>query len=154
MKRIIGVISDTHGLLRPETLQALQGADLIVHAGDIGSQHVLDALSSIARVVAVRGNMDHDAWAYALPRSESFDIDGISVYVIHDLNRMDLVPESAYIRVAISGHSHNPSIAKRNGVLYLNPGSAGPRRFSLPVSVARILINGDDMSAKIITLKV
>ena len=150
----VGVLSDTHGLLRSEAVDVMDGVDLIVHAGDIGSDMILDNLRSIAPVVAVRGNMDHDAWAYRLPANDTYQVRDHLIYVIHDLNRIDLDPCASGIRVVISGHSHKPSVVTRNGVLYLNPGSAGPRRFKLPVSVALLHINGNSVEAEIVQLKV
>lgn len=135
MKKI-GLISDTHGLLRPEAIALLRDCDMIVHAGDIGKPDVLESLKALAPVVAVRGNMDYAEWAESLPDWELLDVDGIGIYVIHNIDAMDLEPIAAKVRVVVSGHSHNPSIEERGGVLYLNPGSAGARRFSLPVTVA------------------
>jgi hypothetical protein len=150
---IIGIISDTHGLLRPEALEAMQGSDMIIHAGDIGKEIVLDKLGSIAPVVAVRGNMDSEGWAYKLRRTEILELHKTIIYVTHDINSMDLSPSASHIHVVISGHTHRPSIGRHNGVLYINPGSAGPRRFSLPVSSALLNISGPSLDAKIITLK-
>ncbi len=152
--RAVGVISDTHGLLRPEAVEALKGSELIIHAGDIGSLAVVEALRAIAPVVAVRGNNDRGEWAEEFPVYDAVEVDAVFVYVLHDLNELDLNPEAAGFRVVISGHSHKPLAEERRGVLYLNPGSAGPRRFKLPVTVARLTINGDDASAEIINLKV
>lgn len=133
---IVGVISDTHGLLRPEVLEALRGSSLILHAGDVGKSEVLDGLRGIAPTFAVRGNVDRGAWARALPATLLQDIAGVWVYVLHDLGDLDLSPSAAGVRVVVSGHSHVPKREERGGVLYLNPGAAGPRRFRLPVGVA------------------
>ena len=151
---LIGVISDTHGLLRPEAVDALQGADYIIHAGDIGRSIILDELRSIAPVVAVRGNMDGGWWAYQLPVADVFEVNKILIYVIHDISKIDVDPKTANIKVVISGHTHSPSIGNHDGVLYLNPGSAGPRRSKRPVSVALIKIAGMATKAELITLKV
>ncbi len=137
---LIGVISDTHGLLRPEAVEALRGVKHIIHAGDLGEAGILDQLAGIAPVTAVRGNIDKDAWARRLPETEVLEIGGISIYVLHDLGTLDLKPEAAGIGVVISGHSHIPKQETRGGVLYFNPGSAGPRRFKLPVTVGRLTV--------------
>jgi putative phosphoesterase len=150
----IGLISDTHGLLRPEAVDALQGSDLIIHAGDVGDLHILDELKSIAPVIAVRGNMDNEGCAYTLKRTEITEICDNSLYVLHDISKLDLDPSSAHIRAVIYGHSHRPSIEEHEGVLYINPGSAGPRRFKLPVTVALIDIQGKKLNPEIIRLKV
>jgi putative phosphoesterase len=131
----LGVISDTHGLLRPEAVEALRGSDRILHAGDVGAPEILEALAQIAPVTAIRGNVDTEAWARTLPQIEVVEIGGVSIYMLHDLARLDLKPEAAGFRVVVYGHSHQPKIEEKNGVLYFNPGSAGPRRFNLPVSV-------------------
>jgi putative phosphoesterase len=150
----IGVISDTHGLLRPEALRALAGADLIVHAGDIGSPEVLDALRAVAPLVAVRGNNDRGAWASALPETEVVEAGGRSLYVLHDVKELDLDPRAAGFDAVIAGHSHQPRIDRRDGVLYLNPGSAGPRRFRLPIAVARLEVDAARLDAEIVQLDV
>ena len=149
----IGVIADTHGLMRPEALEALQGSELIVHAGDIGSPRILEDLRTIAPVVAVRGNIDKEHWAQTLPEREAIECAGISLYVIHDIKELDLDPAAAGFSAVISGHSHRPSIRHRSGVLLLNPGSAGPRRFNLPVSVALIEVQGGIVEPRLIELK-
>jgi uncharacterized protein len=131
----IGLISDTHGLLRPEARQALAGVERIIHAGDIGTPEVLDELRAIAPVVAVRGNNDKGPWAKKIAETEVVEIEGVSIYTLHDLKELDLDPKAAGFGVVIAGHSHKPVIETRDDVLYVNPGSAGPRRFSLPVSV-------------------
>ena len=151
--KIIGVISDTHNLLRPEAVAALAGSDLIIHAGDICNQPVLDDLQSIAPVVAVRGNNDAGAWTENLSEVETIKIGAVSIYVIHDLKQMKINPAASGFRIVISGHSHKPSIQHRGDILYLNPGSAGRRRFKLPVSVARLKINGENVEAEVIELE-
>jgi putative phosphoesterase len=150
----LGLISDTHGLVRPAALAALAGAELIVHAGDIGAPAVLDALRAIAPVVAVRGNNDAGAWAAHLPEAEVVELDGVALYVLHDVHQLDLDPLAAGFRAVISGHSHRPSVVTRQGVLYVNPGSAGPRRFRLPVSVAWLYVEGESVAAEIVELAV
>ena len=135
---VVGLISDTHGLLRPEALRALEGSDLIIHAGDVGKPEILDTLRLLAPVVAVRGNVDLDEWACALPLAASAEAAPAAIYVLHDIQKLGLDPAAAGFQVVVSGHSHQPSRTERNGVLYLNPGSAGPRRFHLPVTVARL----------------
>lgn len=149
----IGVISDTHGLLRSEAFDAMKGVDLIIHAGDIGKEEILGELASHAPLVAVRGNMDGGGWAFRLPRNKTVVLKHTLIHVIHDIDRIDLDPAASGISAVISGHSHKPSVKKRGGVLYLNPGSAGPRRFSLPVSVALLHINGQSVKAEIVQLK-
>jgi putative phosphoesterase len=148
----VGVISDTHGLLRPEALQFLQGCDSIIHCGDICEQRVIDELVRIAPVAAVRGNNDRGDWSRGLPESELLRIGEIFIYVIHDLSLIDIDPKTSGVAVVLSGHSHKPQIDQRDGVTYLNPGSAGPRRFKLPISVAELLIKGDSFSARIAEL--
>jgi len=136
--QIIGLISDTHGLLRPEALRALDGSDLIIHAGDVGGPEILEELRRLAPVVAVKGNVDTDAWCADLPETAVADAGSSLVYVLHDLKALDLKPAAAGIAMVVSGHSHKPVCEERGGVLYVNPGSAGPRRFNLPVTVARV----------------
>jgi putative phosphoesterase len=148
----IGVISDTHGLLRPEAVQALQGSELIIHAGDIGKPGVLDMLREIAPVIAVRGNIDKDDWAKELPITEVVEIKNKYIYVLHDLSQLDLDPKAAGFDVVISGHSHKPKEERRDGVIYLNPGSAGPRRFNLPVSLALMEIEDEEIDVRFINL--
>jgi uncharacterized protein len=152
--RSIGIISDTHGLTRPEALAALQGSDLIIHAGDIGKPEVVEALRAVAPVRAIRGNVDRGEWADAFPRTDFVEVAGSYLYVLHDVNELDLDPAAADFRVVISGHSHQPSITSRDGVLYLNPGAAGPRRFHLPITVARLQIGAGAPAAEIIELSV
>ena len=134
----IGLISDTHGVLRDEALQALQGSDLIIHAGDVGKPEIVDALKTLAPVVAVRGNIDRGAWAAALPTTAVAEAGPAIIYVLHDIDELDLDPAAVGFHIVVSGHSHKPSRTERAGVLYLNPGSAGPRRFKLPVTIARL----------------
>lgn len=148
----IGIISDTHGLLRHEAINALQGSDLIIHAGDIGNLQIIDELETISPVVAVRGNMDNESWAYKLKKMEVVEISGSTLYIVHDVNRLDIDPVSADIRAVVHGHSHNPLIQEYDSVLYINPGSAGPRRLKLPVTVAVLNIYRKKMSVEIIKL--
>ncbi len=156
MKRMhhIGVMSDTHGLLRPQAVEALRGSSLIIHAGDVGVPEILDELRHIAPVFAVRGNVDRGAWANDLPESEIVEIEDCLLYVLHDIAALELDPLTADFRAVIYGHSHQPKSETKDGVLYFNPGSAGPRRFSLPVSVGRITVSGDALQAEVIELEV
>jgi putative phosphoesterase len=151
---LVGVISDTHGLMRPEALAALAGADLIVHAGDIGAPGVLDALAEIAPVHAVRGNDDAGAWARRVPDTASVAVAEARLLVLHDLHDLSLDPAAAGFAAVIAGHSHRPRLEERGGVLYLNPGSAGPRRFKLPVAVARLRVRGARMRGELVVLEV
>ena len=154
-KRItLGVISDTHGLLRPEVVEALRGSRRILHAGDIGAPEILEALAKIAPVTAVRGNVDTASWARALPVTEVVEAGGVLIYMLHDRGQLDLKPEAAGFRVVVYGHSHQPKIEEKNGALYFNPGSAGPRRFSLPVSVGRLKIKVGKVEAELVELKI
>jgi len=148
----IGVISDTHGLVRPEAVRALRGADLIIHAGDVGNTAVIDRLRAIAPTVAVRGNNDVGRWATGLPRRTTVRVGELRFHVLHEIAHLDVDPPAAGIAAVVSGHSHRPSIERREGVLYLNPGSAGPRRFTLPVSVARLSVSGARIRARIVGL--
>jgi uncharacterized protein len=148
----LGVISDTHGLVRPEAVAALAGVERIVHAGDIGNREVLDALARVAPVTAVRGNNDRGRWASDIPATEVVEIGGVSLYVLHDLHELDLDPRAAGFAAVIAGHSHQPRVEERDGVLFLNPGSAGPRRFKLPISLARLTVAGSRVSARLLTL--
>ena len=150
----IGVISDTHGLLRPEAVEALRGSDRILHAGDIGGPEILEALARIAPVTAVRGNVDTASWACALPETEIIGVGGVSIYMLHDRGQLDLKPEAAGFHVVVYGHSHQPKIEEKNGVLYFNPGSAGPRRFSLPVSVGKLTIGAGKVQAELVELDI
>ena len=151
---LVGVISDTHNLMRAEALSALAGAELIIHAGDIGRPEVLDALGGVAPVVAVRGNNDREAWARAVAETETIQLGEVRIYLLHAVRELTLDPAAGGFDVVISGHSHRPSVTRRAGVLYLNPGSAGPRRFKLPVTVARLTVRGRSCRARIVELKV
>ncbi len=148
----VGVISDTHSLLRPEAVDAIQGSDLIIHAGDIGTPNVLTELKAVAKVLAVRGNMDHGAWAQALPLTRKINAGSIAIYVIHDLHKLDLNPAAAGFSIVISGHTHRMKLEEHGGVIYLNPGSAGPLRFGRSASLARILIQGNRITPELIEL--
>ena len=150
----VGIISDTHGLVRPQALAALRGSAHIVHAGDIGAREVLEALSAIAPVTAIRGNNDRDAWARSLPETATVEVHGTWLYILHDVHDLDLDPRAAGFAAVISGHSHKPTVAERDGTLFLNPGSAGPRRFTLPVAVARLHLSGKALRGEIVELKV
>jgi putative phosphoesterase len=139
----IGIISDTHGLLRPEAVELLRGSEHIIHAGDIGAPEIVSELEKIAPVTAIRGNVDAQAWARRFAETEVIELGGLFLYVIHDANAIDLNPKAAGFAAVISGHSHKPMQEMKDGVLYFNPGSAGPRRFKLPISVGRIqIVNG------------
>jgi putative phosphoesterase len=150
----VGVISDTHGLLRPEAVAALRDSELILHAGDVGNTEVLERLRHIAPTIAVRGNADAGVWANALPLTEVIEVGGLHLYMLHDLSTLDLDPKAAGFAAVISGHTHKPVADIRDGVLYLNPGSAGPRRFSLPIAVARVQVDGARLSHEIVDLRV
>jgi len=149
---LIGVISDTHGLLRPDALAALRGSEHIIHAGDVGAPEILDELGAIAPVTAIRGNIDNGAWARRLPDTEVVEVGGISIYVLHDLAHLDLKPEAARFRAVIYGHSHVPKQEMRGAVLYFNPGSAGPKRFRLPVTVGRLTLEGGTVRAEVVNI--
>jgi uncharacterized protein len=151
-KRMIGVISDTHGLVRPEVHKAFRGVELILHAGDIGSPEVLKELQSIAPVTAVRGNNDKGGWARKIPERESIRVPAIRICMIHDVKELIAPRDVKECDVVISGHSHRPSIETREGIMFLNPGSAGPRRFSLPVTVAKLVVRGATVHAEIVEL--
>ena len=151
---LLGVISDTHGLLRPEAFEALRGSDRIIHAGDIGDPGILDQLREIAPVTAVRGNVDREAWAREISLTEVLEIGETSIYILHILEQLDLKPEAAGFQVIVSGHSHIPKLETKNGVLYFNPGSAGPRRFKLPVTVGLLRVEQGKVRAEIVELKV
>ena len=142
----IGVISDSHGLLRPEAVGALRGSDHIIHAGDVGAPEILESLAAIAPVTAVRGNVDRAAWARRLPETEVLELGAISIYVLHDIARLDLNPKAAGFAAVLYGHTHQPKIETKDGLLYFNPGSAGPRRFKLPVSVGYLEITEGKIS--------
>jgi len=148
----VGVISDTHGLLRPEAVAALRGVDRILHAGDVGTPDILAALKAIAPTSAVRGNVDHGVWATALPETDVVRLGAVDVYMLHDLAALDLDPVPAGLAAVISGHSHQPVAEWRRGVLFLNPGSAGPRRFSLPVTLSILRITGTTVAHERINL--
>lgn len=149
---IIGLISDTHGLLRPEALAALQGSELIIHAGDVGDNDIIGRLSSVAPVVAVRGNIDSGPWASQLPIMAIVEAHSAVIYVLHDVQQLDLDPAIAGFQIVISGHSHKPGQIERSGVLYVNPGSAGPRRFQLPVTVARLNLGTEPWTVEFIDI--
>jgi len=149
----IGVISDTHGLLRPEATDALHGSHLIIHAGDVGAPGILEALTRIAPVVAVRGNVDTAPWATGLPATEVVEVAGRHLYVLHQIEHLDLDPSAAGFAAVIYGHSHKPSVEVRRGVLYLNPGSAGPRRFTMPITLARLRISVGGLEPELVSLE-
>jgi putative phosphoesterase len=151
---VIGLISDTHGLVRPQAVEALQGVDLIVHAGDIGKPEVLDALKAISPLVAIKGNNDIGAWAKPLPDTQLVQAADIRLFVIHNVKELDCDPAAEGYEVVISGHSHKPSILTRDGVLFVNPGSAGPRRFKLPVAVGKLFIQNQKVNAELVELRV
>jgi uncharacterized protein len=146
---IVGLISDTHGLLRTQAIQALQGVDLIIHAGDIGSLDVIDGLSAIAPVRAIRGNIDKATWAHQFPADDVVEVAGKYLYVLHNRHEIDLDPAAAGFDVVISGHSHKPSIDRVGDVLFINPGSAGPRRFTLPIAIAKLYITQQTIEAEL-----
>jgi putative phosphoesterase len=148
----IGLISDTHGLLRPEALDFLAGSDHIVHGGDIGGPDILERLAAIAPLTVVRGNNDTAPWARAIPETARVDFGSVALYAIHDLKQLAIDPCAAGVRVVVSGHSHRPVCVERGGVLYVNPGSAGRRRFSLPIAAAELRIDGDTVAAHLVTL--
>jgi len=148
------VISDTHGIVRPEAKNALKDSDLILHAGDVGTPDVLKQLRAIAPTIAVRGNVDRDAWAQSLPLTEIVEVGEVRIYVLHDLSDFDLDPRAAELAAVVSGHSHRPTAEVRGGVLFLNPGSAGPRRFSLPLTIAKLRVIGKSLSHEFIELAV
>ena len=150
---LVGIISDTHGLIRPEAVAALKGADLIIHAGDVGSPDVLDALRKLAPTFVVRGNIDKADWAGALPATTDVEIGGLMFHVLHDIAELDVDPAAVGYAAVVYGHSHQPSIDLRAGVLFLNPGSAGPRRFRLPVSIARVSVSGQQLRPEIVELQ-
>jgi uncharacterized protein len=151
---LIGVISDTHGLLRPEATAALRGSHHLIHAGDVGAPRILEEISSIAPVTAIRGNIDKAPWARKLPQTAVVEIAGISIYILHDLAQLDLKPEAAGFAVVVSGHSHIPKQEMKNGVLYFNPGSAGPLRFKLPVSIGRLIVSNNGVRGELMSLEV
>ena len=150
----VGLISDTHGMLRPEVGDALPESDFIIHAGDIGHFEIIEQLSRVAPVTAVRGNNDRGAWASELQETEVLNVGEVFIYVVHDLSQLDIDPVAAGFHAVVSGHSHQPKISERNGVLYVNPGSAGPHRFSLPVSIGHLAISGINVHPRLVTLGV
>jgi len=150
----VGIISDTHGLLRPEAAEFLRGSDFLVHGGDIGNEDILKDLASLAPVTAVRGNNDEGPWAETLAHSEVIQVEGVFIYVIHNIAEMDLDPAAGGFHVVVSGHSHKPSVERRGGVLYVNPGSAGPRRFKLPIAVAELTVSGSSVRARVVELEI
>ena len=154
MRFRVGLISDTHGLLRPQATACLRGSDFIVHAGDIGDPAILDTLAALAPLTAVRGNNDRGPWADRLPERAALKVGDVLMHIVHDLAQIDLEPAASAVRVVVSGHSHKPSIAERDGVLYVNPGSAGPRRFRLPIAVAELDVSGRSVTARIVELSV
>jgi putative phosphoesterase len=149
---MIGLISDTHGLMRQEALAALKGSDLIIHAGDVGKPGIIEQLRTVAPVVAVRGNIDKGAWASQLPMTAVAEARTALIYVLHDIQQLDLDPGAAEFNIVVSGHSHKPSHTERSGVMYLNPGSAGPRRFALPITVARLDLRASPWSVEFVHL--
>jgi uncharacterized protein len=153
LEMLVGLISDTHGLLRPQAVDALRGSDFIIHAGDIGDRTILDELALIAPLTVVRGNNDAQSWAGSIAPVEVLQVGAATIYVIHDLAEMDIDPRGSF-DVVVSGHSHKPTIATRDEVLYVNPGSAGPRRFRLPISVARVRISGAKIEPELIELSI
>ena len=148
----VGLVSDTHGLLRPEVRAFLMGSDYIVHGGDIGGLEILDELAVIAPLIAVRGNNDREPWAADLRETELIRVGNIFVYVIHNLAELDIDPDAAGVRVVVSGHSHKPMVEERDGILYVNPGSCGPRRFKLPISAGEITVSGSAVKARIVDM--
>ena len=150
---LVGVIADTHGLLRPEALEALKGVEHILHAGDVGNFDILDRLREIAPVTAIRGNVDTHGPCAELPATEAVELGGCLVYMVHALEWIDIVPKAAGVGLVVFGHSHEPKVERRDGVVYLNPGSAGPRRFKLPVSVAKVRIEDGVVEAEIVELR-
>ncbi len=153
MAHVVGVISDTHGLLRPEAVSALAGVERIIHAGDVGKRAVLRSLEAIAPVTAVRGNVDTEVWAARLPKTAVLEVDGASIYVVHDISDLDVVAEAGGFAAVVFGHSHRPSTEIRRGVTFINPGSAGPGRFGLPISVAHLHVSGGAVEVELITLR-
>ena len=150
----IGLISDTHGLLRPQALEALRGSELILHAGDVGKPEILSALQELAPVIAVRGNVDTSDWARTLPETAVAEAGKFLIYILHDVHTLDLDPAAAGFHVVVSGHSHQPGKFERDGALYINPGSAGPRRFQLPVTVARLNLGRTPCAVEFVELKI
>ena len=149
---LVGIISDTHGLVRPEAIAALAGSDLIIHAGDVGRREVIGELRRVAPTFAVRGNIDTQAWAASLPMTECVEVGETLFWVLHEISRLDLDPAHADFAAVVFGHSHKPSIETREGVVYINPGSAGPRRFRLPITIARVSVSGRKVCPEIVEL--
>jgi putative phosphoesterase len=150
----IGLVSDTHGWVRPEALVALKGSEVIIHAGDIGKAEVLGHVGSIAPVIAIKGNNDRDLWAKKIPDALNLEINGVKIHVVHNVNELDADPAKDGFRVIVSGHSHKPRVMERDGILFINPGSAGPRRFKLPVTVGTLWIKRGNVHGEIIELKI
>jgi uncharacterized protein len=150
----IGVVSDTHGVLRAEARAFLADCDYIIHGGDIGDAAILDELAALAPLIAVRGNNDSQPWANHLRETELVRMGGVFVYIIHDLSKLDVDPEAIGVRVVICGHSHRPLIGKRAGILYVNPGSCGPKRFKLPISIGELVVEGSEVRARTVDLAV
>ena len=150
--KLIGLISDTHGLLRPEALRALEGSDLIIHAGDVGDPKIIDELNKLAPTFAVRGNVDTEPWALSLPPTEVIETDSATIYVLHDVHALDLDPIAAGFQIVVSGHSHKSARVLERGVMYVNPGSAGPRRFQLPVTVAKLDLSRNPWQVEFVDL--
>jgi putative phosphoesterase len=154
-QHVVGLISDTHGLLRPEAIDLLKGSDFIVHAGDVGAPEILVELARLAPVTAVRGNIDKGAWAQALPETDVLQVgEAAFVYLLHRIEDLDLDPAAAGLQAVVFGHSHKPGFHWKDGVLYVNPGSAGPRRFSLPISAGRLLVDGDKVSVDLMEMEI
>jgi uncharacterized protein len=153
-RHVIGLISDTHGLIRPQAIEALQGVELIIHAGDIGKPEVVSVLKDVAPVAAIKGNIDSGAWAKLLPDTKLVKAGGMRLYIIHNVKELECDPVARGFHVVVSGHSHKPSISTRDGVLFVNPGSAGPRRFKLPIAVGKLFIQNKQVNAEIIELRV
>ena len=151
---VVGVISDTHGLLRPEAIRALRGADMIIHAGDVGNPEVIEELRGVAPTFVVRGNIDKEHWAATLPMTAVVEVGERLFYVLHEISQLDFDPAAAGFAAVVFGHSHMPSMETREGVLFLNPGSAGPRRFKLPVAIARVRVSGERIDSEIVELQV
>ena len=149
----VGLISDTHGLLRPEAVTFLRGSDYIVHAGDIGDADIIGKLGILAPVTAVRGNNDRGLWAQAIPESDVLQVDNVFMYILHNVAELNADPVAGGFQVVVSGHSHQPSVEERNGVLYVNPGSCGPRRFKLPITAAELDIEGHTVRARVVELE-
>jgi uncharacterized protein len=151
---VVGVISDTHGLLRPEAIRALRGTNMIIHAGDVGNPEVIEELRGVAPTFVVRGNIDKEHWAATLPMTAVVEVGERLFYVLHEISQLDFDPAAAGFAAVVFGHSHVPSMETREGVLFLNPGSAGPRRFKLPVAIARVRVSGERIDSEIVELQV